>query len=389
MQGYKHLGIMLLTALCSGCVSFPVAGPLSRDVVGDAGSTRQSEVGYVLIDVTPSVCETLSVQPSPPFHSVFGNEPPKPDYAIGVGDTLSITIWEAGNTGLFSGMASLNGTPAPRGATLPPLIVAQDGRITMPYAGRIAVAGKTSVQAERAIVAGLASKADNPQVVVAVAHSQTNVAIVGGEVANAARVPLGVDGVRVLDAVADAGGVRIPVNESQVRLTRGVETASVPYAGLLRHPEDNVFLRPGDIVTVTREPNTFSTFGALGRNSQIPFETETLSVDEALAKSGGFLDHRADPAGVFIFRYEPADLVRKLVSGRNIDTTAARVPVVYRLDMSHTGSYFLARQFAVRDKDIVYAANAPMNEVQKFLNMLGSVLTPAATGAAVSAAVVK
>jgi polysaccharide biosynthesis/export protein len=109
-----------------------------------------------------------------------------------------------------------------------------------------------------------------------------------------------------------------------------------------------------------------------------------ISAEEAIAKAGGLQDQRADPAGVFVFRYEPANIVDQLAPNRANGGTNP-VPVVYHLDMSRTGSYFLARRFDIHNKDIVYAANAEFNEVQKFLNLLGSVLSPAATGASVSA----
>jgi polysaccharide export outer membrane protein len=43
----------------------------------------------------------------------------------------------------------------------------------------------------------------------------------------------------------------------------------------------------------------------------------------------------------------------------------------------------MARAFQVRNNDILYVANAPMTEVQKFLTVIGSVVGPVASGAAV------
>ena len=61
------------------------------------------------------------------------------------------------------------------------------------------------------------------------------------------------------------------------------------------------------------------------------------------------------------------------------------VPVVYRLNMRDANSYFLARSFPMRDKDILYVANAPATELQKFLSLVGSVTSPAVTGTAIYA----
>ncbi|MCJ2083440.1 hypothetical protein MKK49_19535, partial [Methylobacterium sp. J-090] len=51
---------------------------------------------------------------------------------------------------------------------------------------------------------------------------------VSGEAVSGARVPLSGKGDRLLDVVATAGGVKAPVNETFVRLSRGNLTATVP-----------------------------------------------------------------------------------------------------------------------------------------------------------------
>jgi protein involved in polysaccharide export with SLBB domain len=50
---------------------------------------------------------------------------------------------------------------------------------------------------------------------------------VTGEVANSSRVPLSIGGDRILDVIA-AGGLRAPINETYVELTRGKNFARIP-----------------------------------------------------------------------------------------------------------------------------------------------------------------
>jgi polysaccharide export outer membrane protein len=383
----RRLAAAIFCALLAGCAGMPVSGPLADAVVDNGDASNPAHVDYAIIDVTPQVCRILAGQPAHQMRDIFGADIPAPLSVIGIGDELTVTIWEAGNGGLFSSQATADLVPAPRGVTLPPLVVGQDGKVTIPFAGRVPVAGKTPADVEHSVRTSLAGKADHPQVVVTVTKSVNNTVSVGGEVAKAARVPLGTGGVRMLDAIADAGGVRIPVNESFVRLTRDDKTAGISYSELLQHLDEDVYLRPGDVLTVEHAPKTFTTFGALGRNYQIPFEADSVSVEEAIAKAGGLLDQRANPAGVFIFRYEPKALVDQLAPGTHAPSLPDGIPVVFHIDLSQAGGYFLARNFAVRDKDIVYAANAQLNEVQKFLNMLGSALAPASTAAAASVAI--
>ncbi len=384
----KSLLLSVIATLAAGCAGLPTSGPLTSDVISDTEGNAPSHLAYNVVDVTAQVCDAVEQRPAPSFEDVFGTGNTAPRYAVHVGDTLSITVWEPGTSSLFAGMSNLASVlPTPRGTTLPPIVVEADGRISVPFAGRILVAGKTPAEIEAAIAANFAGKISNPQILVSVAASQENAVSVGGEVAHGARIPLSVGGMRVLDVIAAAGGVRIPVNESVIRVTRAGRTASVTYAELLADQKANVFMLPGDSLTVVRSPNTFTSFGAFGRAYQIAFEADSISLEEAVAKAGGLQDQRADPAGIFVFRYEPVSLAKPLGLTQVNGQDGGMIPVVYRFDMSEAGGYFLARRFKVQDKDVVYAANARLNEVQKFLNLLGSVLTPAATGASVSSAI--
>ena len=144
---------------------------------------------------------------------------------------------------------------------------------------------------------------------------------VAGEAIQGARVPLSPGGSRLLDVIAAAGGATTPVPETFVRLSRDGVTATVPLAVLVADPAQNIFARPGDVLILSRVPQTLSVFGAAGKNALITFDTERLSLAEALAKAGGLLDQRADPSAIFVMRYEPAELVHAL--GQPV---AARAP---------------------------------------------------------------
>jgi polysaccharide biosynthesis/export protein len=375
---------MASLALC-GCGSLPTAGPLRSEVLDNKDLANPAHIDYLLVDVTQDVAKTLAVRPMETFSGTFGISGPPPDHRIGIGDLLSITIWESGVGGLFSNPIPITQVaPSARGVSLPELIVTQDGQITIPFAGRVSVAGKFPTDVETAIVAALRDKAVEPQVLVTVVRSIENTVSVGGEVSGGARVPLSVKGDRILDVISAAGGVRAPINEAIVRLTREGRTVGVPFWVIVQNPSENIYLRPGDILTVVRSPQTFTAFGALGRNFQINFEADSISAEEAVAKAGGLIDQRSDPEGLFVLRFEPLDIARQLALDRQAPATpTGRVPVIYRLNFRSAGSYFLAREFAMRDKDIVYVANAPATEVEKFLALLGLTFGPAANAATI------
>src|SRR6185312_9843417 len=139
-------------------------------------------------------------------------------------------------------------------------------------------------------------KAIEPQTIVTITKSVTNSATVSGEVVAGARVPLSVNGDRLLDLIALAGGARSPVYETFVRLSRNGVTVTIPMERLVSDPRENIYALPGDVVTLVRIPQSFSVFGAAGENAQVAFNAEQITLAEALAKAKGLQDQRADPA---------------------------------------------------------------------------------------------
>jgi polysaccharide export outer membrane protein len=112
-----------------------------------------------------------------------------------------------------------------------------------------------------------------------------------------------------------------------------------------------------------------------------------MTLVEALAKAGGLQDQRSDPAGVFLFRYEPPEIVNTLGRPQLRTGPAGTSPIVYRLDLRNAKSYFLAQRFPIEDKDIIYVANADLNELQKFFTLLNTLTGPVISGVVVRGAV--
>ena len=354
------------------------SGPTTGQVI-DQG-VQENQVRYDVVDVNASVVAALLAQPAESFHRRFGKNGKPPPPTIGIGDTVSVSIWEAAGGGLFGASPTDHVSAGSRNVTIPEQVVARDGAISVPFAGRVPVAGRSAVEVQRTIEQRLAEKAIEPQVIVTTTKSVTNAATVSGEVVAGARVPLSVNGDRLLDLIALAGGAKSPVYDTFVRLSRNGATATIPMERLVSDPAENIYGQPGDVLTLVRVPQTYSVLGATGQNAQLTFNAERITLVEALAKAGGLQDLRSDPAGVFLFRFEPPAIVAAINApalGTGPDRTS---PVVYRLDMSDANAYFLAQRFPVEDKDIIYVANARLNELQKFFTLLNTLTGPVITG---------
>jgi polysaccharide biosynthesis/export protein len=372
----------LTTAALAGCGYLPTSGPTKGQVI-DQG-VQENQVRYDIVDVNSNVVATLLRQPAETFRARFGESGRPPAPKIGIGDSVSVSIWEAAGGGLFGSSPTGAVSAGSRNVTIPEQVVARDGAISVPFAGRIPVAGRSTVEVQRTIEQRLAEKAIEPQAIVTITKSVTDAATVSGEVVNGARVPLSVNGDHLLDLIALAGGAKSPVYETFVRLSRNGVTATIPMEMLVSNPAENIYALPGDVLTLVRIPQSFTVFGATGDNAQVTFMAEKVSLAEALAKAKGLQDLRADPAGVFLFRFEPPAVVDALGAPVLGTGPGKSSPVVYRLDLSDAHSYFLAQRFPIEDKDVIYVANARFNELQKFFTLLNTITGPVITGIVVS-----
>ncbi|WP_244816433.1 polysaccharide biosynthesis/export family protein [Caballeronia sp. Lep1P3] len=196
-------------------------------------------------------------------------------YEIGPGDVIEVTIWETPPAMLFGSAAPVSlpslGSGGSTSVTLPTQMVAADGTVTIPFAGRVNVAGRTAEQIEGTIVSHLKGKANQPQVLVRVTKNNASNVTIVGEVNTSSMMPLTPKGERLLDALAFAGGLKQSVSHMAVQLSRRDTTATMALDSVIRDPKQNVRLEPGDVVTALFQPLTFSVLGATGKNDEIPF----------------------------------------------------------------------------------------------------------------------
>lgn len=383
MRSFSKWAILAMSLAVAGCSYLPSQGPSASDVVSGGATSAEVAPRYLVVNLDRRAIDILKKEPNLSLSGRFGRRGGAGSSVIGIGDSVSVTVWEAASGGLFSS-ASINGvTAGSHSAAIPEQVVGRDGDITIPYAGRIRVAGSTTAQVERAVVSRLQGKAIEPQALVTVTRNLSNTVTVTGEVTNGARVPLSAGGDRVLDVIAAAGGIRAPVPEVFIDLSRGGATAKVPMQALLNHPEENIYVRPRDVLTVVREPQTFTVFGSAGRNALVPFDAIGITLEEAVAKAGGILDSSADPAGIFLFRSERAAVARELDPAYPIDPADRVVNVVYKVNLRDAATYFLARNFAIRNKDVIYVAAAPAMELYKAMQLFSTLTQPALTGASI------
>ncbi len=374
----RAIAAALVCSLIADCSALPTAGPTVHELLGQA--VEDNRTRFDIVDVDSNVVAALLAQPQESFAARFKKYGRPPDPKIGVGDAVSVTIWEAAAGGLFGGAKAGEASTGATSVTIPTQLVGQDGGISVPYGGRIPAVGRTPPQVQQIIEQRLADKAIEPQAIITLVDSVTNTATVSGEVVNGARLQLSLKGDRLLDLIAEAGGAKAPVYQTFVRLSRGGITATIPMDTLVSHPAENIYAWPGDVLTLIEVPQSFSVFGATGTNAKVNFTGEKMTLAEALAAAGGLNDSRSDPAGVFLFRFEPAAVVEAFKAPELATGPGGSSPIVFRLDLSDAHSYFLAQRFPMENKDIIYVANAQLTQIRKFFELISTLTGPVLTG---------
>jgi polysaccharide biosynthesis/export protein len=375
---FRRLGAWVLclaaVAVFSGCATIsawlPSHGP-SRDQVVEAKNTP-SDLPIHVVDVTDVVVRRIiGNQKRRLFSETLGSTAPV-GYIVGPGDTLVVSVWEAPPAALFGSTAldPLAGGATSHETVFPEQMVNLEGTINIPFAGMVPAAGKSLQQIEEEIVHRLTDKANQPQVMARLSRNATSNVTVVGEVTTSARVPLTAGCERLLDVLASVGGVRQPVGKITLQVTRGDQVQELALDTIIRDPKQNIVLQPGDVITALFQPFSVTVLGAMGKNDEINFEAQGITLAQAMARAGGLQEMRADARAVFIFRLVNSNALDWATPPKT--TPEGKVPVIFQVNLKDPASFFVAQSFPLNNNDVLYVSNAPAAQLQKFLTILTS-----------------
>ena len=154
-------------------------------------------------------------------------------YVIGVPDMLRVTVWE---------QPDLSGD----------VLVRRDGKISVPLMGDEVAAGRTPDELARQIERGLARFVTDPRVDVSVVEMRSQVvSVIGGGIQNSGVLELRSE-MRVIDAIAEMGGLTPFAKKREIRVLRGDESYPFDYTAFMNGdaPRSNFLLAPGDTIVV-------------------------------------------------------------------------------------------------------------------------------------------
>jgi polysaccharide export outer membrane protein len=368
-----------LISLClGGCgLPLPAAGPTTSQLQASAAAEQYE---YKLVNLDERVASILSHYNTPGLGERFRGPHYVASNMMRPGDTVSITIYESGGSSLFGSqlLPSGSGQPITTGAgvsTIPPQVIEADGTVFVPYVGRVKIGGQTPAIAGRLIAQGLQGKAVQPQVIVSVTNNLGSAATVGGDVNQPRPVPLTLRGERLLDVIAAAGGAKFPAYETYVQVARHGNVGTVLLERAIKDPSENIVVQPRDQIYLVHNPRTFAVLGASQKVSQYTFDTERVTLAEAIARAGGPIDLIADPSGIFLFRFEPYDVATKVLGDDNLGENGIHpsvVPILYKLALTNANGIFIAQSIQMRDKDVILITNSDAAQLQKFMAIVRS-----------------
>jgi polysaccharide export outer membrane protein len=379
------LAVVGVGAAVAGCQVVPGDGPWMNGA--KAGSTEAFP--FDVIDLTPVTVvayrPTAVTRPSATEGLSAGTA-----LTASPGDVLRVRIFERYAGGTFPTIEN------PGAADLGNQIVTPAGTIEVPYVGTVKVAGLRLRQIERDIEGRLAGKAKEPQVIAEFVADRTNTIMVSGNVKHPGRVSL-IEGLRtVVDAINRAGGAFQPEppppppkeededSASSSSASSGPSPTALydeptrPVSGpsqlqvLVRRRGQvildkqlsellaggDIAVEKGDEIVVRPNAQVITVLGAVAQAGNVPVTKPNMTLADALGEVHGLFDLRSNKTGLYVFRL-----------GDIQDNPQARARI-FRLDFMQPVSAFVAQQFGMQPKDVIFVANAPLREYDKVLSSL-------------------
>lgn len=276
------------------------------------------------------------------------------EYYVERGDVLIITVYD--HPELTNPSGSNNNNVESAGIT-----VENDGSIYYPYIGKVQVAGRTVDQIREAISSPLAEFITTPQVAVRVARFNAKRAFVTGQVNEPGPQPITNVPLTVLEAISRAGGLSEDANWHEVLLSRNGQEQRLSVYEMLNNGRlgQNMLLEHGDVLHVpVVGQRLVYVLGELNRVNTLPVGNMSMSLTEALTRSGGLNQVTSNAEGIFV--------IRPQVPG----SSAEKVATLYQLNVKNAIAFAVGAQFMLQPSDIVYVTTAPVTRWNRVISQI-------------------
>ena len=339
--------IVLLAAFAlTGC-QLPRSGPMLSEMTG-----AHDDKDVVVMPVSRDLVRASQVPAVADFPVRYRDLTQAGFDRLVSGDGINVKVWERGGLGVFaadpSGVSDLGNQEIDRA-----------GNIYFPILGKFRAADLTLGQLHDAIIARLARLVVGADIsVTRAADARGQMVTVQGNLTKPGMYPITQTAQRLSSALALAAPVQTNPEQLVISLRRDNQVASVRLSDLYRNQNNDILLRPGDVITAYDSREYLTVLGAAGNQGRVAISKRNYTVLDALADAKGLDDATADPRSVFLFTPATAGAAGK----------PDMLPVVYQFDLTRPEQIALAREFAVHEGQALYISDAPFTQVQKVLS---------------------
>lgn len=274
-----------------------------------------------------------------------------PEYKIGPGDVVNVTVWDHPELTLPAGTQTQN-------PTFNGQLVASNGTMYYPFAGTFKAAGMTAEQLRNYLADHLKPYIQNPQVDVRVISYQADRVEVTGEVMKPGTITLDNTAKGVLQAIDLAGGLTETASRRRAILIRHGKRYVIDLAGLLSGDRvvPNPVLVPGDSIHIPDDSgDQVFMLGAVSKQAPVTIQQNSLTLLQALTEAEGLDPLSSNDSGVLVFRLSDKP-----------NTPAS----IFTLDLSKASNIFLAGQFKLQPRDVVYVKATAFAKYNSVINQL-------------------
>ncbi|MGH1412441.1 MAG: polysaccharide biosynthesis/export family protein [Pelagimonas sp.] len=356
----KLIAVLVSVLLLSAC-SLPRGAAVQSEILDEKASENPT---FQVVDVTRANIPGILTWPKSGWHGHYhwpNTSSGSQSSIIRTGDRLNVRVWDSQDNSLIT-------NPGERFTEIKGVEVDANGSIFLPYVNKVGVRGLTSAGARSKIQQRLEPIVPSAQVQVSLQQGRDHSIDVVGGVTKPGSYPMPSRNYKVLNVLADAGGIPSELRNPRVRLLRGSQTYEISSDLLFEDGSKNALLQPRDTLIVEEDDKSFIAFGASGKEDLIYFPKDDLTTLEAVSLMGGLRDARADPQGVLVLREYDSDAISSSHPGPDLQQ------VVFTFNLTTADGLFAARKFPINPNDTVLVTESPVVKLRTVLDLFGAVV---------------